>query len=112
SGYQSKMKLIFLIFIICTTLMIHNEASIAHGSQNTDTDCPPGCEGCESKKVGDSWPGNAHGDCLRLVCTKKKDYISLGAVGCAAFVLSPGCVEVPEDSTKPYPNCCPSARCP
>ncbi|XP_050499352.1 venom peptide HsVx1-like isoform X2 [Diabrotica virgifera virgifera] len=70
------------------------------------TECPS-YHGVGVLKVGEE--KTVPGTCTLAICNEDG---GISKKACSEFIEPPNCEYVPEDLSKPYPECCPTFRCP
>ncbi|XP_049787833.1 venom toxin OcyC11 [Schistocerca cancellata] len=98
-----------LLAAFCAAVLlaaVHAEVSI-----EIVTECPHHPGQCFHSKTGNFYKSGEKwlvpGECVEYSCS----FPHIKHVGCGAVGTSPPC-EVVRDTSKPYPECCPTVKCP
>ncbi|KAG8224948.1 hypothetical protein J437_LFUL006448 [Ladona fulva] len=112
-----RMKVLFVFGIILVYMSCHSEAYVgvllvpedpAHPGQCLSAAFPVTRETYHD--IGSTWITNS---CESHTCGRKDDRtLEISITGCGVASYPSDCIPVPMDSSKPFPECCPTAKCP
>ncbi|XP_072388939.1 la1-like protein 13 [Diabrotica undecimpunctata] len=104
------MKTYFVFLIVAVTLLnVEAWVTLMPSDRGTEHlgDCYSSTEGIGSMKLGEK--KQLKGGCSEVKCSENR-YIE--QTGCVSDLVNrPGCQILPEDLSKPYPDCCPQLSC-
>ncbi|KAG8224930.1 hypothetical protein J437_LFUL006430 [Ladona fulva] len=112
-----RMKVLFVFGIILVYISCHSEAYVGLAIVLEDPEHPGQCLSAafpETREtyhdIGSTWITNS---CESHSCGRKDERtLIISITGCTPSPDIPGCIQVPMNSSKPYPHCCASTVCP
>uniref|UniRef100_A0A336N1W6 CSON010341 protein n=1 Tax=Culicoides sonorensis TaxID=179676 RepID=A0A336N1W6_CULSO len=103
-------NLILILSFLLIPLMTQSALYQLSSSPSKNPKYPNHCYYADENKYYEvsEEPHQVEGSCITLNC--HKDF-SMTLATCIKAGGGDGCTEVPEDLTKPYPDCCPAFKC-